>query len=66
MTGRLAGQVALVMGAGAGGIGGASAAAFAREGARVVICDIRPDRGEATLEQVRAAPAARACSSPPT
>ena len=55
MTGRLAGQVALVTGAGAGGIGGASAEAFAREGAKVVICDIRQDRAEATLEQVRRA-----------
>jgi NAD(P)-dependent dehydrogenase (short-subunit alcohol dehydrogenase family) len=47
--------VALITGAGSGGIGGASAEAFAREGARVVVCDIAPQLGEAALELVRRA-----------
>jgi NAD(P)-dependent dehydrogenase (short-subunit alcohol dehydrogenase family) len=55
MTGRLAGKVALITGAGAGGIGGASAQAFAREGAKVVVCELRQDRGEAALDLVRGA-----------
>ncbi|HEV7264213.1 MAG TPA: SDR family oxidoreductase [Falsiroseomonas sp.] len=55
MAGRLAGRVALITGAGAGGIGGASAEAFAREGAQVVVCDIAPQQGEATLELVHRA-----------
>jgi len=54
MTLRLKDKVALVTGAGLGGIGGASAMAFAREGARVVVCDILPERGEATVAAIRA------------
>jgi NAD(P)-dependent dehydrogenase (short-subunit alcohol dehydrogenase family) len=53
--GRLAGKVALVTGAGAGGIGGATAEAFAREGAHVILCELREDRGEASLAAVRRA-----------
>jgi NAD(P)-dependent dehydrogenase (short-subunit alcohol dehydrogenase family) len=52
---RLQDKVALVTGGGAGGIGGATALAFAREGAKVVIADLKPEAGEATLEAVRAA-----------
>ncbi len=55
MTGRLAGKVALITGAGAGGIGGAAAVMFAREGARVVITDINADAGAESLAAVRAA-----------
>lgn len=55
MAGRLAGKVALVTGGGAGGIGGASALAFARAGARVVICELDPARGEECLAQLQAA-----------
>jgi NAD(P)-dependent dehydrogenase (short-subunit alcohol dehydrogenase family) len=39
MAGRLAGKVAFITGAGAGRIGSASAVVFAREGAKIVICD---------------------------
>ena len=46
-TGRLAGKAALVTGAGRG-LGGTIAAAMAREGARVVVCDIDTEALEAT------------------
>ena len=55
MVARLAGKVALITGGGLGGIGGASAIAFAREGARVVVCDLDAERGQASLDAVRAA-----------
>lgn len=51
MTGRLAGKTALITGA-AGGIGAATAAAFAAEGARLVLADIAP------IDATRVAPAA--------
>lgn len=54
MSQRLKDKVAFVTGAGLGGIGGASAIAFAREGAQVIVCDVLRDRGEATAEQIRA------------
>ena len=51
MTGRLDGKVALVTGGGSG-IGKASALAFAREGARVVVADVDVDSGEATAREI--------------
>jgi NAD(P)-dependent dehydrogenase (short-subunit alcohol dehydrogenase family) len=45
------GRVALVTGA-ASGIGRASALAFARVGAQVVVADIAPDGGEETVHQI--------------
>ena len=54
MTGRLAGRVAIVTGAGQG-IGRAVALAFAREGVRVCIAELKPHRGMRTVEEVTAA-----------
>ena len=57
---RLAGKVALITGAAAGvegqlmGFGGAAARLFAREGARVVLTDIKEEMGFKTAEQIRA------------
>lgn len=45
-------EVAIVTGA-ASGIGRASAVAFARAGARVVVADVLVDGGEQTVEQIR-------------
>ena len=49
---RLDGKVAIITGAGSG-IGRASAHLFAREGARVVACDINEGEGEQTVDAVR-------------
>ncbi len=54
MTGRLNGKVALVTGA-ASGIGRASAVAFAREGARVVVADVNVSGGEETVSEIERA-----------
>lgn len=54
MAGRLDGKVCIITGSG-GSIGRASALMFAREGARVVGCDILSENGQETLDQVRAA-----------
>jgi NAD(P)-dependent dehydrogenase (short-subunit alcohol dehydrogenase family) len=50
---RLAGKVAIVTGSGSG-IGRATARRFAAEGARVVVAEIRPDTGAATVTQIEA------------
>ena len=54
MSGRLNGKVCIITGTGSG-MGRAAALLFAREGAKVVGCDINPSTGEATLEAVRGA-----------
>ena len=54
MAGRLAGKVALVTGT-ADGQGRAVALRFAREGARVVGCDLKAELAQETVEMVRAA-----------
>jgi NAD(P)-dependent dehydrogenase (short-subunit alcohol dehydrogenase family) len=57
---RLAGKVALITGAAAGvegelmGFGGAAARLFAREGARVVLTDIKEAMGRQAAEQIQA------------
>jgi NAD(P)-dependent dehydrogenase (short-subunit alcohol dehydrogenase family) len=53
-VGRLAGRVAIVTGAGQG-IGRGVALVFAREGARVCVAELKPHRGERTVEEIRAA-----------
>ncbi|WP_129670319.1 SDR family oxidoreductase [Candidatus Chloroploca sp. Khr17] len=53
MVGQFTGKVALVTGAGSG-IGRASALAFARHGAKVVVADIAEAAGEETAAMVRA------------
>jgi meso-butanediol dehydrogenase/(S,S)-butanediol dehydrogenase/diacetyl reductase len=54
MTGRLAGKTALITGTG-GGQGRAAAVLFAREGARVVGCDVKTAGAAETVDMVKAA-----------
>ena len=48
---RFNGQVSIVTGA-AGGIGRAIAQAMAAAGARVIVSDVRPEEGEASVKQI--------------
>ena len=54
MAGLLEGKAALITGGG-GGIGRATALAFAREGARVAVADVAIDAARQTVAQVNAA-----------
>jgi NAD(P)-dependent dehydrogenase (short-subunit alcohol dehydrogenase family) len=54
MTKQFEGKVALVTG-GASGIGGASALAFAREGAKTVVADVLVEGGEETVRIIKEA-----------
>ncbi len=54
MAGRLAGKVCVITGTG-GSMGRATAAAFAREGASVVGCDVVVEPAEETVALVQAA-----------
>ena len=54
MAGRLAGEVCVITGTG-GSMGRAAALAFAREGARVVGCDVTVEPAVATVKMVHAA-----------
>lgn len=54
MAGAVAGKISLVTG-GASGIGRASALAFAKEGAKVIVVDVTADAGEDTVRLIRKA-----------
>ena len=53
MSGRLAGKVCVITGAGSG-IGRSSALLFAREGGCVVVADVERDGAEETVAQIKA------------
>jgi NAD(P)-dependent dehydrogenase (short-subunit alcohol dehydrogenase family) len=52
-TTELVGKIALITGAGSG-IGRSTALLFAREGARVAVCDINAENGRSTVESILA------------
>jgi NAD(P)-dependent dehydrogenase (short-subunit alcohol dehydrogenase family) len=52
MADRLAGKVALITGAG-GGQGRAAAVLFAKEGAKVVVTDVKVEGGEETVTMIK-------------
>jgi NAD(P)-dependent dehydrogenase (short-subunit alcohol dehydrogenase family) len=54
VSGRLFGKVCVITGTG-GSMGGAAAEIFAREGAKIVGCDVNPDTARACVERVHAA-----------
>ena len=54
MSGRLAGRISIITGAGSG-IGAASARLFASQGATVVVNDISPSAASSTVEAILAA-----------
>ena len=54
MSERLAGKVVIITGTG-GSMGRAAALTFAREGARIVGCDVHTDNAQATVDAVHAA-----------
>src|SRR5262245_53479193 len=60
MARRLEGKVAVITGGGSG-IGRCAAARFHEEGARLVIADLDPARGEETLRLLGCGGAARFC-----
>src|SRR5690349_15184006 len=51
---KLEGRVAIITGGG-GGMGGAQARLFAREGAAVCVADLFADKGESVVDEIRAA-----------
>ena len=51
MSDRLKGKVCIITGTGSG-MGRAAALLFAREGAKIVGCDVNPTTAEATLGEV--------------
>jgi len=53
MSDRLKGKVCIITGTGSG-MGRAAASLFAREGAKIIGCDVNEATGQATLEAVRA------------
>ena len=63
MSGRLEGKVCMITGTG-GSMGGAAARLFAREGAKIVGCDLNPDSAAACRADVEAAGGAMVSMEP--